>query len=237
VKVIANDPDFKGHITDVGGPSANMYGFDCKRDWNCGRESCLYPSLCSNLRMHTAEWLKLLQHACEVEGVSKVTVGSGIRYDLLMSDPDHQRLLQDLITHHISGQLKIAPEHTSPNVLRAMRKIPLVDLKQFLVLFRQLTAKQGKEQYPLPYLMSCHPGTTIKDMQIMKHEIFSLFGFVPHQVQAFIPLPMTLSSVIYYTGIDPLTGERFEVTRDPNERRRQHQVFFERRKKPKRSFS
>ena len=187
--------------------------------------------------MNIAEWLKLLKHAAEIEGVSKVTVGSGIRYDLLMSDPDHQRLLQDLIANHISGQLKIAPEHTSPNVLRAMRKMPLVDLKQFLSLFRQLTAQQGKEQYPLPYLMSCHPGTTIKDMQTMKQEIFSIFGFVPHQVQAFIPLPMTLSSVIYYPGIDPLSGERFEVTCDPNERRKQHQVFFELSKKPKRSFS
>ncbi len=227
VELIASDPNFKGHITDIGGPSANMYGFDCQRDWNCARESCLFPSLCPNLQIRTRKWLHLLKRTCRMQGVSKVTIGSGIRYDLLMHDPEHKHLLEDLIANHISGQLKIAPEHISQKVLRAMRKIPLVDLKQFLALFRELTAKRGKEQYPLPYLMSCHPGSNLKDMRTMRNEIFSLFGFVPQQVQAFIPLPMTLSSVIYYTGIDPLTGERFEIVRDMNERRRQHQVFFE----------
>jgi uncharacterized radical SAM protein YgiQ len=204
-----------------------MYGFDCQRDWNCARESCLFPSLCPNLQINTREWLKLLKHVSNISGVSKVTVGSGIRYDLLMRDPEAKRLLKELIAKHISGQLKIAPEHTQPGVLRAMRKIPLADLKQFVTLFRQLTAKQGKEQYPLPYLMSCHPGSSVHDMHTLKNTILPLFGFVPHQVQAFIPLPMTLSSVIYYTGIDPLTGEHFEVVRDMHERRKQHQVLFE----------
>jgi uncharacterized radical SAM protein YgiQ len=204
-----------------------MYGFACQRDWNCSRESCLFPTLCPNLRINVGAWIRLLTQAAAIPGVSKVTVGSGIRYDLLLRDAEDRRLLEALIANHISGQLKIAPEHTSPKVLRAMRKIPLAKLQDFVVLFRTLTQKRGKAQYPLPYLMSCHPGSSFKDMQAMKREIVSLFGFVPHQVQAFIPLPMTLSSVIYYTGIDPLTGEEFEMVRDMQERRRQHQVFFE----------
>ncbi len=224
---IAEMPDFKGHITDIGGPSANMYGFDCTRDWRCRRESCLFPALCPNLRLTTRTWLTLLQRAAKIPGVSKVTVGSGIRYDVLMQDPAHRKILRDLLAHHVSGHLKIAPEHTSPKVLRAMRKTPLASLSRFLQHFRGLTGKKGKAQYPLPYVMSCHPGSTLKDMQRMKDEIVSLFHYVPHQVQAFIPLPMTLSSVIYYTGVDPLTGEHFKVVQDMNERRRQHQVFFE----------
>ena len=226
VRQIAAEPDFKGRISDIGGPSANMYGFDCARDWNCGRESCLFPSLCPNLQINTSRWLRLLNKALGVKKVSKVTIGSGIRYDLLLKDPQHKRLLKEFLRKHVSGQLKIAPEHSDPKVLRAMRKSQLVSLGDFVMLFRELTRKGGKEQYPLPYLMSCHPGSTNKEMQAMKKEILSIFGFVPQQVQAFIPLPMTLSSVIYYTGADPLTGERFEVVRDMSERRKQHQIFF-----------
>ncbi|MCP4399608.1 MAG: YgiQ family radical SAM protein [bacterium] len=227
VRQIANEPDFKGHITDIGGPSANMYAFDCARDWNCARESCLFPSLCSNLQINTKQWLQLLAEAEQVEGVSKVTIGSGIRYDLLLRDPEYKRLLKKFIRKHVSGQLKIAPEHSDPKVLRAMRKSPLVKLEDFVALFREFTRKAGRELFPLPYLMSCHPGSTHKEMQTMKQEISSIFGFVPHQVQAFIPLPMTLSSVIYYTGLDPLTGEHFEVVHDLNIRRKQHGIFFE----------
>jgi radical SAM superfamily enzyme YgiQ (UPF0313 family) len=235
IEVITAQPGFKGHITDIGGPSANMYGFDCNHDWDCGRESCTFPSLCPNLQIHTQKWLKLLKRASTIQGVSKVTIGSGIRYDILMRDSDYKRALEELIANHISGQLKIAPEHTDSKVLQAMRKTSLFDLKKFVALFRKLTAKQGKEQYPLPYLMSCHPGSDFNDVQTMQKKIFSIFGFVPHQVQAFIPLPMTLSSVIYYTGIDPLTGKRFEVVRDMNKRRKQHQSFFQSVSRPKNS--
>ena len=226
VRQIAAEADFKGHISDIGGPSANMYGFGCSRDWNCGRESCLFPALCPNLQISTKRWLQLLKKAQRVRGVSRVTIGSGLRYDLLLKDPEYKRLLKEFIRKHVSGQLKIAPEHSNPKVLRAMRKTPLVKLEDFVELFREMTRKGGKEQYPLPYLMSCHPGSTAKVMQAMKKEVQSILGFVPQQVQAFIPLPMTLSSVIFYTGVDPLTGERFEVVRDMNERRKQHEIFF-----------
>ncbi|GAK61478.1 radical SAM domain protein [Candidatus Vecturithrix granuli] len=225
VRTIAQEPDFKGHITDIGGPSANMYGLECQREWHCTRESCLFPALCPNLHLNTLRWVNLLQQAARIQGVSLVTVGSGLRYDLLLRDPEARKLLETLLVHHISGQLKIAPEHTDPQVLRAMRKIPLVELPEFLDLFHQIARQQRKKRYLLPYLMSCHPGSNQKNMRAMQQTIRTLFGFVPEQVQAFIPLPMTLSSVIYYTGIDPLTGEHFDVVRDMNERRKQHQTF------------
>ncbi|MGQ9632273.1 MAG: YgiQ family radical SAM protein [bacterium] len=226
IETIARDPDFRGHITDIGGPSANMYGFDCSRNWRCSLESCTFPKLCPNLRLRTRDWIDLLDRASSIRRVSNVTVGSGIRYDLFMRDADSQDLLKAVIASHVSGQLKIAPEHTSPRVLRAMRKTPLFELHDFVEMFRDCTSNMGKRQYLLPYLMSCHPGCRIEDMSAMRREIFSLFGFVPHQVQAFIPLPMTLSSAIFYTGIDPLTGEKFPVARDMAERRKQHQLFF-----------
>ena len=227
VEIIASTPNFKGHITDIGGPSANNYGFDCSRNWHCSRESCTFPTLCKNLKFGTGDWVNLIGRASAVRAVKHVTVGSGIRYDLLMRDPHYSSLLKIITKSHISGQLKIAPEHTSQTVLRAMRKTSLFGLKNFFRLFRDYNFEMGKKQHLLPYLMSCHPGCRISDMKSMKKEIFSLFNFIPHQVQAFIPLPMTLSSVIYYTGVDPLTGEQFPITYDMAERRRQHQVFFE----------
>lgn len=226
VEKIAGENSFNGHITDIGGPSANNYGLECSRNWKCNRESCTFPQLCPNLQFSKNGWTALLKRASQKAGVSGVTVGSGIRYDLFMRDPAHKQKLEALIANHISGQLKIAPEHTSSKILRAMRKSSLYQLDQFVKLYRKVTLKKGKPQHLLPYLMSCHPGCELKDMKSMKKEIYALFGFVPHQVQAFIPLPMTLSSVIYYTGIDPLTHEQFFVERDMNRRRKQHDVFF-----------
>ncbi len=226
-KVLAGSSYFRGHITDIGGPSANMYSFRCAVNWKCNRESCLFPSQCRNLRFDTASWISLLEDALSVKGVKNVTIGSGLRYDLFMKDPDSRPLLKKLIKSFISGQLKIAPEHTSDRVLSAMRKTSLYDLNEFVQQFRDNTARAGKKQYLLPYLMSCHPGCMYRDMKDARKKIMATFNFVPDQVQAFIPLPMTLSSVIYYTGMDPLTNEAYPVIKDMNERRKQHKVFFE----------
>ncbi|MDZ7264863.1 MAG: YgiQ family radical SAM protein [candidate division KSB1 bacterium] len=228
VKKIAAAPDFKGHITDIGGPSANNYAFGCRIQWRCPRESCTFPALCPNLQFGTTAWIELLEKASQIPGVKQVTVGSGIRYDLFMRDPAAKTLLKKLLAHHVSGQLKIAPEHTTPTVLRAMRKLPLIELNEFICTFRTVNESLGKRQHLLPYLMSCHPGTCLQDMKTMVREILSSFEFVPEQVQAFIPLPMTLASIIYYTKIDPLTGEKFYVARSSAERRQQHDVFFKR---------
>ena len=154
-----------------------------------------------------------------------MTVGSGIRYDLFMVAPQAERLLTKLIQFHVSGQLKIAPEHSDQKVLQAMRKTALFPLFDFVKLYNSLNQKLKKEQHLIPYLMSCHPGSGNLEMKEMKKEMRSIFKFLPKQVQAFIPLPMTLSSVIYYTGVDPLTGEKFFVEKKMRGRRKQHSLF------------
>jgi radical SAM superfamily enzyme YgiQ (UPF0313 family) len=223
---LAGNPLFRKHIKDIGGPSANMYGYGCRSSWRCSKVSCINPDLCKNLEIKTLPWIKLLGDVSRIKGISKVTVGSGIRYDLFMRDKDSLTALRALIKNHISGQLKIAPEHTVGHVLSAMRKTPVFNLKEFAGIFKNETEKILKKQYLLPYLMSCHPGCSINDMLIMKKDIQAVFGFMPKQVQAFIPLPMTLSSVIYFTGVDPLSGESFRADRDTEERRKQHNVII-----------
>jgi uncharacterized radical SAM protein YgiQ len=230
-RLLTTNRHFRKHLKDIGGPSANMYGYGCRSKWRCSRISCIHPDLCRNLEIETTPWIKLLGDAAGIKGVSRVTVGSGIRYDLLMRDKNSIPLLRALIKDHVSGQLKIAPEHTEGHVLRAMRKTPVFDLKEFAGVFKNETEKIRKKQYLLPYLMSCHPGCSANDMIAMKKHIKAVFGFLPEQVQAFIPLPMTISSVIYLTGVDPLTSERFRVDRNTDERRAQHskiikKVFF-----------
>jgi len=226
IRLLAGNRHFRKHVKDIGGPSANMYGYGCRSKWRCSRISCIYPDLCRNLEIKTMPWIKLLGDAAGIKGVSRATVGSGIRYDLLMRDKDSIPFLRTLIKNHISGQLKIAPEHTEGHVLRAMRKTPVFDLKEFTGMFKNETEKIRKKQYLLPYLMSCHPGCSASDMLAMKKCIKNVFGFLPDQVQAFIPLPMTISSIIYLTGVDPLTSERFRVDRNTRERRAQHGIII-----------
>jgi uncharacterized radical SAM protein YgiQ len=230
ILIIARQPDFKGHITDIGGPSANNYGFTCRRHWKCSNKSCTFESLCPNLQISAQPWISLLERAAKIPGVTKVTIGSGIRYDLLMKDPEAEKWLNIILRSHTSGQLKIAPEHTEEQVLRAMHKTPLTDLEAFVAKFKKLASNLKVKLYPLPYLMSNHPGSNLKDMLKMKNKIKKHFGYIPEQVQAFIPLPMTISSVIYYTGVDPTTGEMFYVARTPDKRRQQHRVFLDSKK-------
>jgi uncharacterized radical SAM protein YgiQ len=224
-KVVAT-PGFKGHISDIGGPSANNYNFDCKINWLCNRESCTFPALCPNLELRTNDWIDLLERVSKAKGVKKVSIGSGIRFDLFMADPKSKQLLKKLIESHISGQLKIAPEHSQEKVLRAMRKKTLFPLKEFVQLFQKINISLKKRQHLIPYLMSNHPGSGIQEMKEMKKNIQSVFKFIPDQVQAFYPLPMTLSSVIYYTGVDPITKEKIFVEREHGLRRKQHRFFF-----------
>ncbi len=226
---LAGNPLFRRHVKDIGGPSANMYGYSCKSNWRCSRVSCIHPELCGNLEIKSLPWIKLLGDVSKVNGISNVTVGSGIRYDLFMRDKDSLPALRALIRKHISGQLKIAPEHTVRHVLLAMRKTPVFDLREFAGMFRNETEKILKKQYLLPYLMSCHPGCSRDDMLAMKKDIKAVFGFLPEQVQAFIPLPMTLSSAMYFTGLDPLSGDRYQTNRTTEERRIQHNVITKKR--------
>lgn len=223
---VASDPEFKGHVTDIGGPSANMYGFGCSKGWICARESCLFPQICPSLKTGNEAWLSVLKRAKHVRGVKSVTVGSGMRYDLFMRDPLHKHQLKSLIRDHVSGHLKIAPEHVDADILRAMRKKPLFPLDEFVQSFYAACRSLGKKRYLVPYVMSCHPGSDSKTDSMLRKKIRQIFGVFPKQTQAFIPLPMTLSSVIYYTGRDPLTRETFSVVRDPAKRRLQHQALL-----------
>jgi uncharacterized radical SAM protein YgiQ len=215
---------FRGHITDIGGPSADMYDYRCKAQWKCVRESCLFPDICPNLAHDDERWMALLGEAASKNGIKLVTVGSGVRFDLLVQSDS--LLFEEFIRHHVSGQLKIAPEHTEPTVLCAMRKTHLVPLEEFCARFFAAAKKAKLKRYIVPYLMSCHPGCGMHEMRIMKDTVMRLFGFVPQQVQAFIPLPMTLSSVMYWTGKDPSTGEELFVERDAKKRIAQHRVFL-----------
>jgi uncharacterized radical SAM protein YgiQ len=220
----------KVHISDIGGPSANMYGFACTIG-GCNRESCVFPTVCKHLQLATDRWLGLMEDALTLPNVKKVSVGSGIRYDLFMQGNNAKKNLEFLVKHFVSGQLKIAPEHTDATVLRAMRKVSAIPLEDFVEAFNAACKRLGREYYLVPYLMSCHPGSTNSSVHRMRSDIAALFGYVPYQCQAFIPLPMTLSSIQYYTGSDPLTGEQFFVERNAVKRRKQHGILVDTIKK------
>ena len=177
--------------------------------------------------MNADSWMGILEDASKVPGVKRVTVGSGIRYDVLMKSRDARKHLKKLSESHISGQLKIAPEHLDPTVMQAMRKDPVFDMHEFIKIYDGINKNKTKKQYLIPYLMSCHPGCDMEKMHKLKRNVKEAFGFVPKQVQAFMPLPMTLSSIIYHTGKDPLTGKSYFVEKNPEKRKKQNAIFFE----------
>jgi len=224
ISVLSKFKYFRKHITDIGGPTANMYKAKCRADWKCNRESCLFPDLCGNLILNSGKWIKLLQRVKKSLNYN-VTIGSGIRYDIFLRE--NPEALKIFIKDHISGQLKIAPEHTSASVLKAMRKVPVIPLRKFITFFNE--ARGDDKTYMIPYLMSNHPGCEKNNMVEMKNEILSLFKFIPKQMQSFIPLPLTISSVQYFTGVDPLSGEKFFVEKNLNGKKCQHEVMQERK--------
>lgn len=205
-KMLTRFPDFKGYIHDVGGPTANFYGPACDRqqaEGVCKHKNCLYPSPCINLKADHSEYLALLRKVRGVPGVKKVFIRSGVRFDYLMADGD-DRFFRELVTHHVSGQLKVAPEHVSDRVLDAMGKPPNEIYRVFQEKFFTLTKEAGLEQYLVPYFISGHPGSTLKDA-IELAEYIRDMGYRPEQVQDFYPTPGTLSTCMYETGIDPRT--------------------------------
>ncbi len=203
---IVNGPRFKGYIHDVGGPTANFRRPACKKQkklGTCKDRQCLYPTPCPNLDADENDYLKLLTEIREIKGVKKVFVRSGIRFDYMLADKKSQ-FFSELVKHHISGQLKVAPEHISPNVLYYMGKPNVETYEKFCEQYKKLNEKHGKNQFLVPYLMSSHPGSDLKDaitlaLYLKKNKV------VPEQVQDFYPTPGTLSTAMYYTGIDPRT--------------------------------
>ena len=206
VEALARMPGFGGEISDLGGPSANMYGLGCsdpEAEVSCRRRSCLWPRICKKLRTDPAPWLGLLSAARRARGVRRVRVASGVRMDLLLM---HPRALRAVARHHVGGQLKVAPEHDRPGPLRAMRKYTPGTLRAFKRAFEAASAEAGHDQYLVPYLIAGHPGTTLDDMAALAAELKAL-GLRPRQVQDFTPTPMTPSTAQHLTGRDPLSGE------------------------------
>jgi len=225
-KIITEMPDFKGYINDVGGPTANFRYPSCekqKKDGVCPSRKCLSPTPCKNLKVDHTEYMELLRKIESLDKVKRVFVRSGIRFDYLLYDKDDS-FFRRLVTHHVSGQLKVAPEHCSNNALGMMGKPPVEVFESFKKKYFALCREAGLEQYIVPYLMSSHPGATMKDAVEMALWL-KKWGYQPEQVQDFYPTPGTISTVMYYTGIHPMTGKAVYVTTDYREKQLQRALL------------
>ena len=222
VEHLARTEDFKGYIHDIGGPTANFRHPACKDQavrGACRNRECLFPEPCTRLDASHEDYLQLLRKARAVKGVKKVFVRSGLRYDYLMADKNGGGgFLDELCLYHISGQLKVAPEHASPQVLRVMRKGNIAQYRKFMARYEAVNERLGKKQYLVPYFMTSHPGTGLKEA-VELAQFAAELAFCPEQVQDFIPTPGSLATCIYYTGLDPFTGKNVTVARTPHERK------------------
>lgn len=225
-KMLAAMPDFKGYIHDVGGPTANFRRPSCngqEKHGMCKGKKCLAPTPCKNLVADESEYLHLLRRLREIKGIKKIFIRSGIRFDYMLLDKNDD-FFKDLVRYHVSGQLKVAPEHCSASVLTAMGKPDISVYKKFRARFYELTKSMDKKQYLVPYLMSSHPGSTIKDAiilaQFLKEE-----GIHPEQVQDFYPTPGTVSTCMFYTGLDPYTMKPIYVPKTPAEKAEQRALL------------
>lgn len=224
VRRLARQRDFSGVISDLGGPTANMYCMGCSRpevQQRCRRPSCLHPTVCKLLRTDHGPLIRLLKQVRKQPGVKQVLVASGVRMDLALRSPAY---LNHLVRHHVGGHLKVAPEHTHPEVLRLMKKPPAEVFDQFACRFREVSARSGKQQYLVPYFMAGHPGCDLEAM-IDLALYLKRTGYRPQQVQDFIPVPFDVATAMYYTGIDPLTEQPVYVPRGQRERRLQRALL------------
>ena len=220
------EPDFKGYIHDVGGPTANFRAPSCDKQLTkgvCPRKQCLFPTPCKNLKVDHKDYLKLLRKLRELPNVKKVFIRSGIRFDYLIYDED-RTFLRELCEHHVSGQLKVAPEHISNEVLEKMGKPPVEVYKRFTKAYKDMNQMLGKKQYLVPYLMSSHPGSTLKEA-VELAEFLRDLGYMPEQVQDFYPTPSTISTCMYYTGLDPKTLQPVYVAVNPHEKAMQRALI------------
>lgn len=225
-KEITQDKEFKGYIFDVGGPTAEFRGPSCDKQLTkgtCVGRKCLWPEPCKNLKVDHSDYVKLLREVRSLPGVKKVFIRSGFRFDYLMADPNKE-FLREICQYHVSGQMRVAPEHVSDGVLKEMGK-PKVDVyNSFVKEFEKINHELGLRQYIVPYLMSSHPGSTLKDA-IKLAEYIRDMGYIPEQVQDFYPTPGTVSTTMYYTGLNPLTMEKVYVPRNPHEKAMQRALI------------
>ena len=228
-KVITQHPDFKGYISDLGGPTANMYGYECGKKLkagNCPTKRCVSPVICPVIKIDHRPHAEVLNKVRALDGIKKVFVASGIRYDMILNDTQHgDTYLKQLVDHHTSGQMKIAPEHTEDNVLAHMGKPGTESLVKFKERFEQLNRKAGKKQFLTYYMIAAHPGCTEGDMRQMKRFVSSELRIAPEQVQIFTPTPSTYSSVMYWTEMDPWTLEPLFVEKDIARKRKQKDMI------------
>ena len=225
-KMLTKEPDFKGYIHDVGGPTANFRAPACKKQLKhgaCPNKQCLFPKPCDNLIADHRDYGALLKQLRALPGVKKVFIRSGIRFDYLLADKD-QSFLKELCEYHVSGQLKVAPEHISDAVLKYMGKPENSVYRRFVQSYQKMNEKIGRKQFLVPYLMSSHPGSTLKEA-VELAEFLRDFGYMPEQVQDFYPTPSTLSTCMYYTGVDPRTMEPVYTAVNPHEKAMQRALI------------
>lgn len=220
------EPDFKGYIHDVGGPTANFRAPSCQKQLTkgvCQNRQCLFPTPCKNMDVDHKDYLKLLRKLRELPNVKKVFIRSGIRFDYLIADKD-DTFFKELCEHHISGQLKVAPEHVADPVLKMMGKPENKVYQEFSKKYKKINEKLGKKQFLVPYLMSSHPGSTMKEAVELAEYLRDL-GYMPEQVQDFYPTPSTISTCMYYTGVDPRTMKAVYVPKNPHEKAMQRALI------------
>lgn len=223
---MTEDPDFKGYIHDVGGPTANFRQPSCDKQLEhgvCKNRQCLYPKPCRNLKADHKDYVRLLRKLRKIPKVKKVFIRSGIRFDYVMADPD-DTFFRELCAYHVSGQLKVAPEHVSDAVLSRMGKPENKVYQAFVKKYKRINQELGKDQYLVPYLMSSHPGSTLKEAVELAEYLRDL-GYMPEQVQDFYPTPSTISTCMYYTGVDPRDMKPVYVPKNPHEKAMQRALI------------
>ncbi|HEX2574092.1 MAG TPA: YgiQ family radical SAM protein [Polyangia bacterium] len=228
VRALRRMDDFRGVISDLGGPTANMYGMRCESpdfETKCRRLSCVYPKICEHLATDHGPLIDLMQQVREAEGVRKVFIASGVRYDLAADGEHGQEYIRELARHHVGGQLSVAPEHISDDVLHKMKKPGVASYERFASAFTACSAEAGKEQYLVPYYISGHPGSTLADMVDLALYL-KRKGLRPRQVQDFIPTPMSLAATMYYTGIDPIAQAPVYTAKGLREKRLQKALLL-----------
>jgi uncharacterized radical SAM protein YgiQ len=224
IEQMAADPKFKGTVSDIGGPTANMYQMKCSRpdvEAVCRRQSCVHPTICKLLGTDHGPLVELMREARAVPGIKKVLVASGIRMDLARRSPEY---MQELARHHVGGHLKVAPEHTDPDVLMKMRKPANDDFERFTDAFNRESKKAGKKQYIVPYFIASHPASDL-DAMINLAVFLKQNGYRPDQVQDFIPAPFDVATAMYYTGIDPFSKKPVYIARQLRDRKLQRALM------------
>lgn len=228
VEGLRDIPGFKGEVSDIGGPTANMYQLRCKSpdiQSKCRKLSCVHPKVCPHLHTDHTPQVEMLAKARKIPGVKRIRISSGLRYDIALADKKSgQKYLKDLIQNHVGGHLKVAPEHLDPEVLHLMKKPGLLDFDSFAQLFEKYSAEAGKEQYLVPYFISGFPGTSHEKMEKV-YDYMHEKGWKLQQVQAFIPTPMTLATAMYWTGIDPMTKQELFVPKEWRDRKIQQALL------------